>query len=190
MTASQSIEATNSAILVTSGVRALTNTPPMDSSTLFNWFFNLARLPLKVSPAATADPPNSLFNSARIIFCASADLPVSTRFLITSCCAWLKFTPTRRRAVTPRIGSCRALPNWIEADLVSSPRACAMSSTVFVACGKISLPIEVKVSNKFSTDRTSSSENLVCFSRAVASLVTWSAVTPAALAVDFSTAFV
>ena len=47
----------------------------------------MASLPGSVSPAALAEPPNSLFSSRRMIFCASSVLPVATSVLICFICA-------------------------------------------------------------------------------------------------------
>jgi hypothetical protein len=120
-----------------------------------------------------------------MIFCASIVLPDSTRVLIWSFCDSVKLTPTFCSAVTPLIGSLRALPTWIDAADMSSPNATDMSVMIDVAWLKTSLPLPaslrtfVNVSSRFSPDWIASSSTPVLFEIDVASAPTCLAVTPA-----------
>src|SRR6266498_908333 len=136
------------------------------------------------SDAAAAAPPNSLFNSPRMIFWACIVLPESTRVLICFFWSAVKLTPTFCRAVTPLMGSFSALPRRMLEGLApsvvawASLRAAVMSVTAWVAWSKMAFPLPtpflmlVNVSSRFSPDCTASSSAPVLLLIAVARLPT------------------
>ena len=82
---------------------------------------------------ASAAPPNCVSSSARIISCALRVSPTATNVLMLFSCSSLNRTPARRRAVRPRIGSCKALPSRTALSSPVPPNTAAMSKADCVA---------------------------------------------------------
>ena len=132
-------------LLIESRVPLRPPPPASPSSRLSKAFCSCLIDPPSVSAAARADPPIWVSSSRRMIRCASALRPVSTRLLIRSFWSLENWTPARARAVMPLTGSCSALPTCRAALLRSVPIAVLRFSTASVAIGKTSRPILVKV---------------------------------------------
>ena len=152
--------------------------------------------------AASAAPPNWVSSSCRIMVCAPATSPDSTRAAICSFCCAVNCTPARPRAVTPLIGSFSALPTCTDALVRSVPRrvdrfrmaTCALSNCVPVTFVKVSRLAVTSLriwssSYRLMRCRPAAISSSCATLRPAAPPVDWTAASTCAIALALSTAF-
>jgi hypothetical protein len=175
---------------VRSGRYLMARSRKASPKTSFRW----AMAPLNPPPAAFAAPPNSVFSSFRMSFCAPIVSPLLTIAAIWSFCAAVNDTPTRCRAVTPLMGSFSALPTWMVEPCRSVPSAVDRFRAAFVPWVKMSLPLPaslrtlVNVASTFWLLMMSSSSTPDIVSSVLARASICLTDVPATLPVDFRTA--